>query len=103
MVSYTINKGINRPVTFKGLQGQYIWWFAGSMIGVMILFVIFFVCGVNSWVCVFIALITGGVLATRIIKRSQQYGLYGLMKARAARRIPTAIRCRSRAVFLRTM
>ena len=35
---YTINKGMNRPIVFKGLKAQYIWYLGG---GIVLLFMLF--------------------------------------------------------------
>lgn len=44
---YTINKGINKPVEFKGLKAQYIWYLGGGLIMLLILFAILYICGVT--------------------------------------------------------
>ena len=40
MAEYPINKGIGRPVEFKGLKAQYLFIFAGGLLAAFILFVI---------------------------------------------------------------
>lgn len=95
-----LNKGINRPVTFKGLTGQYIWWMAGGMLGVLVLFVVLYMAGVNAFLTTALALGIGGALGAWIFRISGRYGQYGLLKKRAAQHIPKAIRSRTRKVFL---
>lgn len=42
MAEYPINKGIGRPVEFKGLKAQYLFIFAGGLLAAFILFVILY-------------------------------------------------------------
>jgi hypothetical protein len=37
---YQINKGINKPIEFKGLKAQYIWYLCGGLVALLILFAI---------------------------------------------------------------
>jgi len=39
---YPVNKGIGRPVEFKGLKAQYLFLFAGGLLSAFILFVILY-------------------------------------------------------------
>ena len=39
---YTVNKGINRPIEFKGLKAQYIWYLGGGLLALLILFAILY-------------------------------------------------------------
>jgi len=98
---YSINKGVNEPVKFKGLQAQYIWYLGGALVGLLLLFAILYLVGVNTFLCV--GLIgAGGTLAfTKIYRMSKTYGQYGLMKKTASRMLPTAIRFKSRVQFIK--
>ena len=49
---YPVNKGIGRPVEFKGLKAQYLFLFAGGLLAAFILFVILYMAGVSQWVCI---------------------------------------------------
>ena len=42
---YPVNKGIGRPVEFKGLKAQYLFLFAGGLLAAFILFVILYMAG----------------------------------------------------------
>ena len=97
---YTINKGINKSIEFKGLKAQYIWYFGGMVIGLLIGFAILYIAGVNSFVCIGIILTFGGVLTLKIYSLSNRYGEYGMMKKLAKRRVPKVIKSKSRAAFL---
>src|SRR5690606_39786959 len=54
MSNYNINKGIGRTVEFKGLKAQYLFIFAGGLLGVLVLVMVMYMAGVNSYVCLFI-------------------------------------------------
>ena len=96
---YTINKGINRPIEFKGLKAQYIWWLGGGLLGLLILFAILYICGVNSFLCLFIIVGLTTVLFMKVYKMSRKYGEHGMMKSLAKRSIPKEVKNYSRKVF----
>jgi 4-hydroxybenzoate polyprenyltransferase len=96
---YTINKGINKPIEFKGLKAQYIWYLGGGLLALLILFAILYICGVNTFVCLGIIVIAGTVLFVQIYKMSHKYGQHGMMKTLAKRSIPSVIKTYSRKVF----
>ncbi len=56
---YKINKGINKPIEFKGLKEQYIWYLGGGLICLLILFAIPYICGLNTFVCLALILVLG--------------------------------------------
>lgn len=99
---YSINKGINKSIEFRGLKAQYIWYFGGGVIGLLILFAILYILGVNSFICIGIILIAGTVLTIKIYALSNMYGEYGMMKKIARRSVPKIVRSQSREVFLHT-
>ena len=45
---YGINKGINKPIEFKGLKAQYIWYLGGGLAGLLVLFGVLYISGVNT-------------------------------------------------------
>lgn len=49
---YPVNKGIGRPVEFKGLKAQYLFLFAGGLLAAFILFVILYMAGAGQWLCI---------------------------------------------------
>ncbi|MEZ0183410.1 DUF4133 domain-containing protein [Flavobacterium oncorhynchi] len=97
---YQINKGINQSIEFKGLKAQYIWYLGGGVVGLMILFAIFYIIGLPSIFCVGFIGICGGFLVFKIYQMSNQYGEYGMMKALAGKQIPKIIKIYTRKVFL---
>lgn len=98
---YPINKGINSSLEFRGLKAQYIWYLAGGLVAVLILFAILYISGVNAYMCIAIALVTGGGLFVYVYKLNNQYGQYGLMRKAAQRKVPKTIKCQSRKKFVR--
>ena len=96
---YTVNKGINRPIEFKGLKAQYIWYLGGGLLALLILFAILYICGVNTFVCLLIILVAGTGLFMHVYKLSRQYGEHGMMKTLAKRSIPPVVKIYSRKVF----
>lgn len=98
---YPINKGINRPIEFKGLKAQYIWWLGGGLLALLILFALLYICGVNTFIClgVIVSLATG--LFMQVYKMSRKHGEHGMMKTLAQRSIPKAVKSYSRKVFVR--
>ena len=97
---YPINKGINRPIEFKGLKAQYIWYLGGGLLALLIVFAILYICGINSFLCLGIIVILGTVLFMHVYRLSHKYGQHGMMKAMAKRNIPKEIKSYSRGTFL---
>ena len=96
---YPINKGINKPIEFKGLKAQYIGYLGGGLLALLILFVVLYICGVNTFICLGIILIAGTGLFMYVYRLSHKYGEHGMMKTIAKRSIPTVIKSYSRKVF----
>lgn len=96
---YKINKGINQSIEFKGLKAQYIWYLAGGLVGLLIVFAIMYVIGLPSLLCVAIIVVAATVLIIQIYGMSSKYGEHGLMKALARKQVPKSIKCRSRKIF----
>jgi hypothetical protein len=98
---YKINKGINKPVEFKGLKAQYIWYLGGGILVLMILFAILYILGVNSYLCVALILAGGTTLFLQVYRVSNKYGEFGLMKKIAKRSVPPVVKCWSRRLFMK--
>ncbi|EHQ27018.1 DUF4133 domain-containing protein [Mucilaginibacter paludis] len=97
---YPINKGINKSIEFRGLKAQYIWYLGGGILGLMFLYAILFLIGVNSFVCMAIILIGGTVVVVKVYAMSNKYGEYGMMKVMAKRMLPKVLKSSSRKVFI---
>ncbi len=98
---YKINKGVNQPVVFKGLKAQWIWVLGGGLVTLLLLFAILYIIGVNMFVCLGIILMLGTLLFKKVYSLSRKYGEHGLMKHIARKRLPKAIRTRSRTIFMK--
>lgn len=94
MNSYNINKGIGRTVEFKGLKAQYLFIFAGGLLGNLILVMIFYMTGVNPYVCLFIGGGGGGLIIWQTFSLNKKYGEHGLMKLGSRKKHPHYILCR---------
>jgi hypothetical protein len=99
---YQINKGINRAIEFKGLKAQYIWWLAGGLVVILILFAIIFMLGINTYICLVFALGSGSTLFFFVYRFSNLYGEHGMMKMMARRSLPAKIVSRSRKIFIKS-
>ena len=97
---YNINKGINKPIEFKGLKAQYIWYLGGGILALLIIFAVLYICGVHTFICLGIILVAGTALFMHIYKMSDKYGEHGMMKAVAKRSIPKVVKSYSRKVFI---
>jgi Domain of unknown function (DUF4133) len=97
---YKVNKGINRPVEFKGLKAQYIWVLGIGIVGLLILFAILYLVGVNVFITLIVILALGTLLFIHVYRFSNKYGQYGLMKKTARRQIPPCLCSHSRKLFI---
>jgi hypothetical protein len=91
MPVYQINKGINKPIEFKGLKAQYIGYLAGGLVGLLIFFAIMYISGLPVYCCISVISILGGGLFYEVFRLSYKYGQYGLMKRSAMRYLPSYV------------
>ncbi|HUC79473.1 MAG TPA: DUF4133 domain-containing protein [Flavisolibacter sp.] len=98
---YKINKGINKPVEFKGLKAQYIWYLGGGLVVLLILFAILYIMGVNTFLCLVLIVILATGLFAWVYRISNTYGEHGMMKKVARKGVPTVVKSYSRTVFLK--
>jgi hypothetical protein len=94
MSTYNINKGIGRTVEFKGLKAQYLFIFAGGLLGMLILVMILYMAGTNSYICLFIAAAGTSLIVWQTFSLNRKYGEHGLMKIGAKKTHPRYIICR---------
>jgi hypothetical protein len=45
---YQVNRGVNRPLEFKGIRGPYIIYLGAGLVGLLLLFVILFTAGCKN-------------------------------------------------------
>ena len=79
MAEYPVNKGIGRPVEFKGLKAQYLFIFCGGLLALFVLFVILYMVGGAA---------SSSLLVWQTFALNARYGEHGLMKLGAARSHP---------------
>lgn len=97
---YTINKGINKPIEFKGLKAQYIWYLGGGLLVLLVLFAVLYIAGISPFVCIGIVGVLGFILVGKIRRWSAAYGEHGLMKKLARRKVPRVLRVQTRHLFI---
>ncbi|MEG0917813.1 MAG: DUF4133 domain-containing protein [Myroides sp.] len=93
-MNYNINKGIGRTVEFKGLKAQYLFIFAGGLLGMLILVMIMYMIGVNSFICIVLGTGSTSLIVWQTFSLNRKYGEHGLMKITANKKHPKYIICR---------
>ena len=94
MRNYNINKGIGRTVEFKGLKAQYLFIFAGGLLGVLILVMLLYMAGVNSFMCLLVGSTGGALIVQQTFSLNKKHGEHGMMKLGAKKKHPRYIICR---------
>ena len=74
MAEYPINKGIGRPVEFKGLKAQYLFIFAGGLLALFILFVILYMVGIGQWIRIGFGSAASSILVWQTCPLNSRYG-----------------------------
>jgi Domain of unknown function (DUF4133) len=97
--TYHSNVARRRVLSLR-LKAQYIWHLAGSVVGVLVVYGVMHLLGVNDYLGLPVALGLGGLLVVRVYRMSKRYGQYGLMKRNARRMVPKALLSRSRKMFI---
>jgi 4-hydroxybenzoate polyprenyltransferase len=100
MAIYAINKGINKPIEFKGLKAQYISILAVGLVSLLLLFTGLYLAGLAVAWCLLTVTLSGCVLFRQVYRLSNRYGQYGLMKRTARRYLPGYLKFRSRTTFI---
>jgi hypothetical protein len=88
MAEYNVNKGIGKPAEFKGLKSQYLFIFAGGLLGLFVVFVVMYMAGIGQWICIGFGVASASVLVYGTFYLNGKYGEHGLMKAQARRNHP---------------
>ncbi|EJL74370.1 DUF4133 domain-containing protein [Chryseobacterium populi] len=91
MGTFHINKGIGRSVEFQGLKAQYLFIFAGGLLGTLILVMVLYMAGVPPYACIGTGAVGASVIIWQTFHLNKKYGQYGLMKAAARKRHPRYI------------
>lgn len=90
-MSYNINRGIGRGVEFQGLKAQFLYGFAGGLLGTLILVMVLYMAGVNMYICMGTGALCSSVIVWQTFSLNRKYGQHGLMKAAARRKHPKYI------------
>jgi len=96
---YQINKGINKPIEFRGLRGQYIGWLAIGLVVLLLTFIALYLLGAGLMVIMPLVFALGSGLFFSVFRLSKRFGIHGLSKFMAKRSLPHYVKFRSRRVF----
>ncbi len=99
MPQFPLNKGINKPVEFKGLVGKYLAYLAGGVGAVFLLALTLFISGVNSYFVLALSGALGFGVITRVFSLNHKYGEHGAMKESAKSQQPNYIVNRDARLF----
>lgn len=97
---YQINKGINKPIEFKGLRAQYIAYLAIGLVLLLLGFAVLYICGVSLWIILPLIIGLGTSLFLIVFRLSNKYGEHGLMKYFAKKQLPKSLKFKSRKLFI---
>lgn len=97
---YLINKGVSKPIEFKGLRAQYIAYLAIGLVLLLIAFAVLYICRLGLWIILPLIGGLGTALFCTVTKLSHRFGEHGLQKYFAKRQVPRCLKCRSRRVFI---
>jgi Domain of unknown function (DUF4133) len=89
---YQINKGINKPIEFKGVKAQYIWYLGGGLVCLLVLFAIMYIAGLGVFICLPVIVLLATALFMYVYKLSRTYGEFGLMKKIAKKAVPNVVK-----------
>ena len=86
-----INKGIGKSAEFSGLTAQYLFIFAGGLLGLFIVFVVMYLAGISMWTCIIVSVICALILIYGTFYLNKEYGQHGIMKKMAKSNHPRFI------------
>lgn len=96
---YHINKGVSKPIEFKGLKAQYIAYLAIGLVLLLICFTVLYISRVNLFIILPLIATLGTALFFTVFHLSHRFGEHGLMKYLAKRGLPNHLKFRSRRLF----
>jgi hypothetical protein len=99
MPFYDLNRGINKPVEFKGLVGNNIYFLVAGIGLTFALFVTMYMLSVPLLFTILITFTLGGGMWAGVFALNRKYGEHGLMKASARRSSPKYITNRQSRLF----
>lgn len=98
-IVYQINRGVSKPIVFKGLKAQYIAYLAIGLVLLLLIFAILYIAGLSLFVILPVILILGSTLFMVTFRLSHRFGEHGLMKYIAKKGLPKYVRFASRRLF----
>lgn len=98
-VIYQINKGVSKPIVFKGIKAQYIAYLAAGLVLLLLSFAILYILGVSLLLILPLILLLGSALFMVTFRLSHRFGEHGLMKFIAKKGLPRYLRFSSRRIF----
>ncbi|KRT15942.1 hypothetical protein ASU31_10555 [Pedobacter ginsenosidimutans] len=98
-IVYQINKGVGKPIEFRGLQGQYIAYLAVGLVVLLLLFTGLYLLGTPLVALLPLVMGLGAALFFGVFALSKRFGVHGLAKFMARRGIPVYLKFSSRRVF----
>lgn len=96
---YHVNKGVNRPIIFKGLKGQYIAWLAISLVLLFLCFAVLYLLGAPLFFVLPTIVGLAAMAVFLVFYLSNRFGIHGLLKYMARKRLPKVLKFRSRGLF----
>ena len=99
MIKYSINRGINKPLEFKGLKAQYIAFLAAGLGLALIAFGITYVIGIPMYLCLGFTVSLATLDFVLVFHLSATYGEHGLMKKMAQHQVPGSLIIHRRKTF----
>lgn len=94
-MTFEINKGVGRTVEFKGLKAQYLFIFAGGLLGMFVLVAVLYMIGLNQLVCLMLGVLGAMLIVWQTFSMNKKYGEHGLMKISARKNHPRFLRNRT--------
>lgn len=98
-IVYPINKGVSKPIVFKGLRAQYIAYLAVGLVALLLSFAVLYIAGLNLFIILPLIGVLGTALFMITFRLSQKFGEHGLMKFLAKKALPKYLRFTSRRIF----
>ncbi len=89
---YTINKGVGKPVVFKGLTGNYIWLMGVLLVLLLLQFSLLYLIGVPLYLIIIMTVLAFGIGYRYALRICSMYGEHGWMKQNCSGNIPKRIK-----------
>ncbi|QES88541.1 DUF4133 domain-containing protein [Rhizosphaericola mali] len=94
-MQYSFNKGINRPLEFKGIRAQYLVYMVVGLVALLFLFALLYLIGVTLYLVLPVIGTLGTLLFSIVGKYSKKYGVHGLGKQAGFKALPKALKTRT--------